>query len=393
MGAYEMGQLVFDVSALSGPDCSGAGQSTGTIDLSAVEACPPLVYAWDNGLPPVPVQSGLESGTYTATVTDAKGRSVVQIVEVGTYPPPVLSPQATPVFCSTSQAGTASLVTSGLGPFEFTWSDGAVDSLRTGLAAGQYAVTVTDVRGCTGEGTASVGRTGFLEVTINTTSVACAGGADGALEVLPENGLPPFGWLWDNGSTQPQISELPAGQYSGSLTDALGCTLQWTLPVDEPDAITLSVEMTPASGPAVADGAITLLPTGGVGGFSVLWSNGAQALTISGLVSGVYTATVTDANNCTKSLTITVTDPSATNAANPIAAKIWPNPASAWLWVEVPVRAGPYAFLLTDVHGRALFQSSASGTLAVNVRELPRGTYIWQVVTDKSAGTGRVVVE
>jgi hypothetical protein len=314
-------------------------------------------------------------------------------VEVGTYPPPVLSPQATPVFCSTSQAGTASLVTSGLGPFEFTWSDGAVDSLRTGLAAGQYAVTVTDVRGCTGEGTASVGRTGFLEVTINTTSVACAGGADGALEVLPENGLPPFGWLWDNGSTQPQISELPAGQYSGSLTDALGCTLQWTLPVDEPDAITLSFEMTPASGPAVADGAITLQPTGGVGGFSVLWSNGAQALAISGLVSGIYAATVTDANNCTKSLTITVTDPSATDAANPIAAKVWPNPASAWLWVEVPVQAGPYAFLLTDVHGRALFQSSASGTLAVNVHELPRGTYIWQVVTDKSAGTGRVVVE
>jgi hypothetical protein len=130
-----------------------------------------------------------------------------------------------------------------------------------------------------------------------------------------------------------------------------------------------------------------------VGGFSVLWSNGAQALAISGLVSGIYAATVTDANNCTKSLTITVTDPSATDAANPIAAKVWPNPASAWLWVEVPVQAGPYAFLLTDVHGRALFQSSASGTLAVNVHELPRGTYIWQVVTDKSAGTGRVVVE
>src|SRR5205085_4586572 len=51
---------------------------------------------------------------------------------------------------------TANIVSGGVGPYTYLWSNGQTTNPATGLIVGNYSVTVTDINGCTASTSATV---------------------------------------------------------------------------------------------------------------------------------------------------------------------------------------------------------------------------------------------
>jgi hypothetical protein len=109
-----------------------------------------------------------------------------------------------------------------------------------------------------------------------------------------------YGYTWSNGAVTQNQSNLPAGSYNVSITNANGCSTETNFSITEPSEIIATTTVTNESGNN--DGAIDLSINGGTGNYSFEWSNGATTEDIDGLSAGYYEVTITDANGCTNNL-------------------------------------------------------------------------------------------
>jgi len=136
---------------------------------------------------------------------------------------------------------------------------------------------------------------------------SCAA-ADGIITIVPARGVPPFTYLWSNGTTEVSAKNLTKGTYSATLTDATGATVTHThiLNTEEFDLL-LSGSL--PSGPCTNSGALTVDPVGGAAPFTYTWSNGQSGSTASGLAVGTYSLTVVDGTGCSALGTFNVTPP------------------------------------------------------------------------------------
>jgi hypothetical protein len=141
--------------------------------------------------------------------------------------------------------------------------------------------------------------------------IFCNGQPTGLISVEGACGLPPYSYTWNNGASTPTISNLSAGTYKVTITDAQGLTKQQTFYITQPNLLTLSTSRRNVSCYGNTDGSASANPNGGVSPYTYLWSNGATTKTADNLVAGTYTVTVTDNNLCTKTATVTITQPTA----------------------------------------------------------------------------------
>ena len=145
--------------------------------------------------------------------------------------------------------------------------------------------------------------------TVTPTMVSCFGGNNGSATVTPTDGTPPFTFLWNNGSNNQTISNLTAGNYTVTLTDATSCTSVITTTITQPAALQSNITKTDVTCYGGNNGIATINTTGGTPPYYVIWSNGQTDPTAINLSVGNYTATVTDANGCTTSSSITINQP------------------------------------------------------------------------------------
>ncbi len=389
IGAYEHQGPTLAAAPQTTPSCPGGG--SGSITPLVTDACLPLNYAWQSGPAAGNALSGLPPGDYQFTVTDAQGQTVTFSATVPTGDAPVLVPLATPLLCGDTVGGTATVLLSPAAPpLHFLWAGGITDSLRTGLTTGSYPVTVTDANGCSAAGTVVVDKTGSLSVDIDVMEISCHGSADGAFTVLPANGKAPFAWLWDDGQMTPTIGPLGPGSYAGTLTDALGCSIQWLLPLGQPDALLLNAQVTDATDSTAADGRIALAPTGGTEPYEIHWSTGATGPLLDSLPPGLYTATLTDANGCVQveSFAVGVTS-AAGEASEAPGFALYPNPAVDRVWLRLDRQPPPgLRVRVLDAAGREMLAMplpEGASLAALPVSGLPRGEYVVTI-------GGRVVV-
>ncbi|MEZ4942385.1 MAG: choice-of-anchor Q domain-containing protein [Saprospiraceae bacterium] len=383
IGAYEAQGPSLATAPQTTPSCPGG--ASGAVDAGLQGGCPPLLFNWQSGANSGATLSGLPPGVYQFTVTDAKGLTATFSATVPEGDAPNLTPIATALLCGDTTGGSATaLLDPALPPLHFLWADDSTDSLRTGLAAGSYPLTVTDALGCSATGAVQVSKSGSLSVDIEAQAISCHATADGAFTVLPANGKPPFLWNWASGATGPTIGPLGPGTYSGTLTDALGCTIQWVLPLTEPAPLQLQALVTNAGDSAAANGSIQMMPTGGTMPYDVLWSTGAVGPQLDSLLPGMYTATLTDANGCSAVETYVVgVTSSARELANGPAFVLYPNPAEelVWLHLGAPARADLSLRVLNSA-GQMLHSGvfpQGSTVLPLNVGHLPRGVYAVQL--------------
>ena len=146
--------------------CSGA--STGSITLAVSGGMLDYIFDWSNGASTADL-AGLVAGSYTVFVTDANGCTDTATFGVTEASPIVInSALVTPISCD-GDDGTITLDVSGGTPdYTFVWSNGQNGAVITGLAAGNYSVSITDVNGCTVMANYSVARTCFDLALIKT---------------------------------------------------------------------------------------------------------------------------------------------------------------------------------------------------------------------------------
>lgn len=137
---------------------------------------------------------------------------------------------------------------------------------------------------------------------------SCHGENDGYVHISPNGGYAPFTYTWSNGFSGQNLNNVGAGTYSCTIRDKnLIQIATSTYTVNEPDAISLVNEgITTETCPGYEDGGVDISVSGGAGGFSYSWSNGASDEDLVGVAGGPYTIVVTDATGCTKQQSYTV---------------------------------------------------------------------------------------
>ncbi len=179
----------------------------------------------------------------------------------------------------------------------YQWSNGSSNPIQPVLPDGTYTITVTDSRGCVGNGTGEVGVVTGIDVSYQVTHISCNGENNGAID-LTVFGSPPFDFDWSHGSTDEDIDGLAAGVYTVKVTDANGCVYSTTLQVNEPSPLEAYVATTPST--TGLNGTATAIVSGGKPPYTFSWTGRPEENLpyIDGLGIGTYFVTIRDANGC-----------------------------------------------------------------------------------------------
>jgi gliding motility-associated-like protein len=206
-----------------------------------------------------------------------------------------------------NNASGISSVNGGAGPYTYAWSNGSTTSTTSGLSAGTYTVTVRDANNCSATANIAVGEPPLLVTSVTGTNISCNGLSDGTARVNIQGGNRPYTIQWSNGSTTASISGLAAGTYNVTVTDANGCISTNSITLTQADQLAVSITgKKNVSCTGFSDGEATVGAVGGTTPYSYLWSNGQTTATAIGLAVGSYSATVTDFNGCSGSISVTL---------------------------------------------------------------------------------------
>ena len=229
-----------------------------------------------------------------------------------------ISTSVTQPSCGASN-GAITVTPSPTGTYTYLWNDNNTSASRTGLAAGTYLVTVTDVAngGCTKDTTIILNSNSTLSLQLtNPVNPGCST-ANGSITVGLSGGTAPYVvTVTAGGNTQTLnvpiaitqvVQNLAAGTYTIVVIDAQQCQQTQTVTLTLPNAPTIS-SVTSTTETCLGDntGTATVNATGGTGNLTYEWSNQQTTQTISGLSPNTYTVTVTDANSCTAAGTVAV---------------------------------------------------------------------------------------
>ncbi|MBK5285191.1 MAG: gliding motility-associated C-terminal domain-containing protein [Bacteroidia bacterium] len=203
-------------------------------------------------------------------------------------------------------------------------------------------------------------------------NVACFGDSTGSLTAVP-SGAGPYSYQWSTVPSQTAVTanNLSANTYTVTVTDLLGCIVTASATVTEPPDLVITTNPPfDVLCNGQASGSVSVGVAGGVAPYSYLWSNGSSNNPNTNLIANIYTVTVTDANGCSKTASITVSEPPLLTIA--------PS-ASQTICIGTPVN------LLSNANGGtpAYSYSWSDGSLTPNINVSPTTSTIYIVtVTD-----------
>src|SRR6185436_17324046 len=252
--------------------------TNGSAQVTAGGGTSPYQYAWSPSGGTATTASGLASGSYMVTVTDA--HNCIQSASAIVTQPSSLTasiPVSSPVICYGGNNGTAHVSAGGgTAPYQYAWSpSGGTSTIASGLTAGNYTVTVTDVNNCSRTANVTITQPPLLTAGIPApVNVSCYGGNNGSASVTVNGGTSPYQYAWSpSGGTAAGATGLAAGNYTVAVSDANGCSLQRNAVILQPDSMTLGTTSIPAlcNGQSTGSATVTVVG-GGTGPFTYNWA-------------------------------------------------------------------------------------------------------------------------
>lgn len=226
-----------------------------------------------------------------------------------------INPNATidSVSCFGSSDGSITLnPTGGVGGFSYLWSNGGTSNSITNLIAGTYGVTITDTSLCQRIDSFEVLSPTQLQSSATGTPALCFNQASGTATATATGATPSYSYQWfPQGGSAATANNLPAGNFSVIVTDANNCKDTATVTITQPTQVVANASQTSAvSCFNGANGTATATGSGGTGsGYTFAWSNGGTNALTTGLTAGTHSVTVSDANGCPASTTVSITQP------------------------------------------------------------------------------------
>ncbi len=248
------------------------GGSDGAIECIPSGGTPGYTFEWNPGQVSGNPLTGISAGSYTVTVTDDNGCIGGPLNVLVPEPTPMLPTlvQEEDVSCNGAADGLAEVgVSGGTAPYTYLWNDpvGQTTALASNLAPGNYNVDITDANGCMVQ-VLNVDITEPDELivsVVSTTPLTCDYSADGMAESEVTGGTIPYDYLWNDSSAQTGsiASDLDAGDYILTVTDANGCVATATATIDPPvNVLTADFSLSPDSGLQPLDITVTNLSVG-----------------------------------------------------------------------------------------------------------------------------------
>ncbi len=302
--------------------CSGAMESEATV--SAMGGTGDYSYEWSNGDITM-LADELDAINYVVTVTDANACTAVENIQIDELDPISVSLSGDNPMCFGGADGSVEVtsVTGGASGYTYEWNTTPVQTGTeiTGLSGGvQYTVIVTDVQGCTGTASYSMGEPAEIQASTSSIEPSCSGFTDGQATVVDvQGGTPGYTYQWDSNAgnqTGPTAISIGSGIYDITITDSNGCTAVTQAEVTEPVTMQLNISTVDNFCPSRNQGSVDLTVIGGTPNYEFLWDNGETAQNLDSLWSATYYVTVTDANGCF------VTDSANVNGPPPLEAII-----------------------------------------------------------------------
>ena len=257
--------------------------------------------------------TGYIAGSYTVIVKDTNGCTTSKTIQIPQASSPTISTNTTQIACMGQSSGKISAYPSGgTPPYTYLWSanaSGNTNSTISNLSAGVYSVTLTDAGGCWTTTTATIIQpTGTaLGVSLYPNSGSC--GALGSISANISGGTAPYSYSWNNGQTTANTTGLSSGQYTLTVTDSKGCSIISSTSIYTSVGVSVKINSTNPLCSSSPTGTATATPTGGVTPYTYGWSTGSTSSSVTGLLDGPYTLTVSDYSGCTSTSSISIVSP------------------------------------------------------------------------------------
>ncbi|MDO9188065.1 MAG: PKD domain-containing protein [Bacteroidia bacterium] len=349
-------------------DVSCSAGSNGSISITPSGGTGPYTYLWQPGNQTTSSINGKPAGTYTITVTDSKACQKTSPYQIAQPSAIAILLTAIPVNCFGGNTGTASsTVTGGTSPYTYNWNSGATSPDASGLPAGTFTLTVTDNKGCLKSNSVTITQPTALIASTLITNETCNYLDNGTATAGSSGGTPGYTYLWSNGVTSSQITNLTSQIYTLTVTDSVGCTATAFATITETALLTINfISQVNVSCFAGNDGIVTASPVGGIPNYTYLWApGGATTATKTNLSMGSYTVAVTDSKGCVTTDSVTITQPLA-----PLSVSVSALPATCYGGNDGSVSAsaangtGPYTYIWTP-----------GNLTGQNIANLNAGTY------------------
>ena len=272
----------------------------------------PYQYKWSFGDAVSQQITGLSSGSYAVTITDAE-ENVAQ-ADYRIKEPAALRVKTRVVAMPSlgQEDGKAAVeVSGGRPPYKYRWDNGQTRNEATQLGVGQHQVVVTDANSC--ETTATLEMTediAPMSVSIRQTSpISCKDDKDGSMAAEVEGGKPPYSYKWSHNSlNSSRATETAAGSYDLVVTDAAGNSATASFVLEEPERLMASASVLSPASTGQADGVAKVVVSGGTGEYTYKWTNGETTAQAEALAPKQHTVIVTDEAGCTAAVSINISE-------------------------------------------------------------------------------------
>ena len=373
------------------------GLNDGLIDISPINLISPS-YSWSDTIISVEDRINLSAGVYTLRIDDNNCFSIDTFL-INEPDSMFLIAQHPVASCTGSNNAQISLSvyggiqnTSGL-TYSYMWNNWNITSVNSNLSAGTYSVIVNDANNCELRDTFEI-LPYTVDIVALVTNIDCFGNTNGSIDLEVLSGYPIFSYSWDNGNNTQDLYNISAGTYSCNIVDALGCIVDTTFEITEPNPLLASPLLSHVTCYAGNDGSVSLEINGGTYPYNLDWGN----IDTNYLFSGNYNYEIIDSNGCVINGSVFIDQPDSLEVTFSVVDVVcWGQPTGS-INIQIALNSGtpPYAYSWTGPNFYSNntdedIDSLYAGTYSLTITDANGCTRFMEIVVDEPTALSQQV--